>query len=110
MKLDPGIHIVMHSVLSLKPGVTCAVEATGHLAGDAWPVQGAKPVGVFYVYALMKVSVNLYAPKKFGHTYMPSRFFSRDLCALLDETGVMVGNGSAKRPLCPSMREAVGFR
>ena len=22
MKLDPGIHIVMHSVLSLKPGVT----------------------------------------------------------------------------------------
>ena len=22
MKLDPGIHIAMHSVLSLKPGVT----------------------------------------------------------------------------------------
>jgi len=22
MKLDPGIHIVMHSVFSLKPGVT----------------------------------------------------------------------------------------
>ena len=30
MKLDPGIHIVMHSVLSLKPGVTiseqCAIS------------------------------------------------------------------------------------
>ena len=24
MKLDPGIHMVMHSVLSLKPGVTAA--------------------------------------------------------------------------------------
>jgi len=26
MKLDPGIHIVMHSVLSLKPGVTEVVS------------------------------------------------------------------------------------
>ena len=26
MKLDPGIHIVMHSVLFLKPGVTCPIR------------------------------------------------------------------------------------
>ena len=26
MKLDPGIHIAMHSVLSLKPGVTLIEE------------------------------------------------------------------------------------
>jgi hypothetical protein len=26
MELDPGIHIVMHSVLSLKPGVTRAPQ------------------------------------------------------------------------------------
>ena len=35
MKLDPGIHIAMHSVLSLKPGVTvvriAAVVAPGVL-------------------------------------------------------------------------------
>ena len=37
MKLDPGIHIVMHSVLSLKPCVT-SVEATWprHLLVVAW--------------------------------------------------------------------------
>ena len=31
MKLDPGIHIVMHSVLSLKPGVTLYISAPTHL-------------------------------------------------------------------------------
>ena len=31
MKLDPGTHIAMHSVLSLKPGVTAAVAAVEKL-------------------------------------------------------------------------------
>ena len=37
MKLDPGIHIAMHSVLSLKPGVTitkCCGDA--YAALDLW--------------------------------------------------------------------------
>ena len=33
MKLDPGIHIVMHSVLSLKPGVTEVVSEPGSTVG-----------------------------------------------------------------------------
>ena len=36
MKLDSGIHIVMHSVLSLKPGVT-AMLPTGHHLQCAMP-------------------------------------------------------------------------
>ena len=32
MKLDPGIHIAMHSVLSLKPGVTHAASPDPSLA------------------------------------------------------------------------------
>ena len=42
MKLDPGIHIAMHSVLSLKPGVTarcggccCSGERSARFAGSA---------------------------------------------------------------------------
>ena len=34
MKLDPGIHIAMHSVLSLKPGVAAGGEAQERLAGQ----------------------------------------------------------------------------
>ena len=38
MKLDPGIHIVMHSVLSLKPGVTPArlIGARNELFEASW--------------------------------------------------------------------------
>jgi transposase InsO family protein len=32
MELDPGIHIVMHSVLSLKPGVTISDHGTQFVA------------------------------------------------------------------------------
>ena len=56
------------------------------------------------MYALMKVGVDKCASRKFGRMCMPSLFFFRDLCTLLDETG---GNGSVKRPLCPSTRETV---
>ena len=33
MKLDPGIHIAMHSVLSLKPGVTRVNQTVGNRTG-----------------------------------------------------------------------------
>ena len=48
-------------------------------------------MGVFYVYALMKVGADFYASKKFDRTYMPSHFFSYDLCALLD--GIEANSG-----------------
>ena len=56
------------------------------------------------MYALMKVGVDLCAPKKFGRTYMPS-FFFRDLCALLLETNgketLTCGIEQEKRPNYP---------
>ena len=36
MKLDPGIHIAMHSVLSLKPGVTMRDEEQTEQYGIKW--------------------------------------------------------------------------
>ena len=36
MKLDPGIHIVMHSVLSIKPGVTDFLMVGGRFSDGAW--------------------------------------------------------------------------
>ena len=36
MKLDPGIHIVMHSVLSLKPGVTPSQSLDWGLGVVCW--------------------------------------------------------------------------
>ena len=45
MKLDPGIHIVMHSILSLKPGVTnvfwnFGIVALSFVVGNYYPIMG----------------------------------------------------------------------
>ena len=42
MKLDPGIHIVMHSVLFLKPGVTPVGKKTGLTSFMSGPTASCK--------------------------------------------------------------------
>jgi len=53
----------------------------------------------------MKVGADLYAPKKFGRTCMPSYFFSCDACALLLEVNgkedLTDGTEQEKRRYCP---------
>ena len=45
MKLDPGIHIAMHSVLSLKPGVTPAEGSAKGVSIEAEIARASRVLG-----------------------------------------------------------------
>ena len=60
MKLDPGIHIVMHSILSLKPGVTG--EGPPLESESKRPKKLSKRVFLFWALDQWKILVYSQAP------------------------------------------------
>ena len=66
MKLDPGIHIVMHSVLFLKPGVTEVVSELCRLLDISLDSNGHFLKGYFIIKTIPTLSltslVNILTP------------------------------------------------